>query len=404
MWFNNMKIGIVTTWYERGAAYVSKAYADLLSTSHDIYIYVRDGEYDRSSETWGSNKYDVTHGWKLHSSDIHFGHIQKWIKRNELDILFFNEQRDFGIILKIKEKFPNIVIGSYIDYYTQDMIGKFRYYDFVICNTKRHYSVFKDITDCFYVPWGCDTSVFTPIGRKKNDQIVFFHSVGMSMRKGTKVLIDTFINYELYRKSKLVVHTQIDIYKVTGYKFDELKQYGIEVIEKTVGAPGLYTLGDVYVYPTTLDGLGLTIYEALASGMPVITTDYPPMNEIVNELVGRLVKVERTYTRSDAYYWPLTDVEANSLYEGMNYYIENFSSIEKLQNEARDYAVERLEWKNRERQIKDIFETVKVKIQNDNIKEEIKKLQRESANQVLMDMFAIMPDWIEYIVKKRLNG
>jgi len=53
----------------------------------------------------------------------------------------------------------------------------------------------------------------------------------------------------------------------------------------------LYYLGDVYVYPTTLDGLGLTVYEALASGLPVIATDVAPMNEIITEDNGKLVKV-----------------------------------------------------------------------------------------------------------------
>ena len=66
----------------------------------------------------------------------------------------------------------------------------------------------------------------------------------------------------------------------------------IEFIEKTVSAPGLYFRGDVYLYPTRLEGIGLTICEALASGLPVITTNDAPMNEfVIDGETGYLVDV-----------------------------------------------------------------------------------------------------------------
>lgn len=114
----------------------------------------------------------------------------------------------------------------------------------------------------------------------------------MSSRKGTDILIDAFIDGKLYEKSVLVIHTQIPVERVCKYDKLHLEKYGIQIIEKTVTAPGLYYLGDVYVYPTRLDGLGLTMYEALASGLPVITSDFPPMNEAVNCNIGRLVKIK----------------------------------------------------------------------------------------------------------------
>ena len=39
-----MKIGIVTTWFERGAAYVSRQFKQILEKEHDVYIYARGGE------------------------------------------------------------------------------------------------------------------------------------------------------------------------------------------------------------------------------------------------------------------------------------------------------------------------------------------------------------------------
>ena len=37
-------IGIVTTWFERGAAYVSRAYRDALDSAFEVQIYARGGE------------------------------------------------------------------------------------------------------------------------------------------------------------------------------------------------------------------------------------------------------------------------------------------------------------------------------------------------------------------------
>ena len=38
------KIGIVTTWFERGAAYVSKQFKETLEKEYEVFIYARGGE------------------------------------------------------------------------------------------------------------------------------------------------------------------------------------------------------------------------------------------------------------------------------------------------------------------------------------------------------------------------
>ena len=57
-----MNIGIISTWFDRGAAFVSKAYMDVLSQEHQVFIYARGGEqyakgdpnWDFENVTWGS--------------------------------------------------------------------------------------------------------------------------------------------------------------------------------------------------------------------------------------------------------------------------------------------------------------------------------------------------------------
>ena len=43
----------------------------------------------------------------------------------------------------------------------------------------------------------------------------------------------------------------------------------------------LFASADVCVAPSRWEGLGLHLYEAMALGLPVITNDNPPMNEVI---------------------------------------------------------------------------------------------------------------------------
>ncbi len=72
-------------------------------------------------------------------------------------------------------------------------------------------------------------------------------------------------------------------------------------------------MGDVYVYPTRLEGIGLTIAEAMAAGLPVIIPDEQPMNEFVYDDYPLLVGIESEGTRDDGYFWPEIEVSTTSL-------------------------------------------------------------------------------------------
>lgn len=391
-----MNIGFVSTWFERGAAYVTKQYIDALKENNNVFVYARGGkEYGKGNPIWDLPY--VTWGLKLNGTNINFKHIKRWIIKNKLDVIFFNEQHEPQIIAQLKLNMPHIKIGSYIDYYKEDTVEDFLAYDFLICNTKRHYSVFKDHPQIFFVPWGVDINTFRPKKYEKK-KITFFHSVGMSKRKGTSLLIDAFIKGELYKRSDLIIHSQIDLFASFGYEINNLKQFNIHVIEETVTAPGLYHLGDVYVYPTTLDGLGLTVFEALACGLPVITTNYEPMNEVINENNGYLVDVEKVYSRSDGYYWPLSICNMDSLISGMKHYIEHQNELPMMRNLIRLDTENNLNWESRFSQINDIFHNVKILEHN---REFLLKIYNKKDHKIGIREFIVefAPDQIKHLIK-----
>ena len=339
-----LNIGIVTTWFERGAAYVSKAYLDTLSRQHNVFIYARGGEaYARADSHW--DKDYVTWGQRVRIGVPNFvawNEFRNWVTQYHLDVVIFNEQQSWDIILRSLRL--DILIGAYVDYYTRDTVPFFWLYDFLLCNTRRHYSVFKNHPQALSIPWGTDCTVFDGTYQPVSEaSLMFFHSCGGSYhRKGTDLLVRAF--QRVHGDARLVIHSQ------GSMKHNSLIEFAnqdprIEVIEKEVSAPGLYHLGDVYVYPSRLEGIGLTMAEALASGLPVITTDNAPMNEfVVHGLNGRLVPAEKFQRRADDYYWEESICSEEALAQAMQYYVDHRQQLAEFKLQARQYAEEHLDW------------------------------------------------------------
>lgn len=353
-----MNIGIVTTWFERGAAYVSKAYmAALQQQGHTVHIFARGGEeyaigdplWDLPNVTWGKRYKPLGRISRFDGLYISMIQLVHWLQNKCIDVIIFNEEHSYYIIRRVCKL--GYTVGAYIDYYKKDNVQHFREYDFLLCNTKRHYDVFQHFPGCLFIPWGTDINLFKPknseygVGEKHN--VVFFHSAGfggVNNRKGTDLVVKAFQSVK--GNAKLILHSQVPLLK---YGTDTLEVVGndsrIEFIEQTIPAPGLYHLGDVFVYPSRLEGIGLCVPEALACGLPVITTDNAPMNEFVeNEVNGLLVSVKETRMRGDGYYWPEKIPDVDDLANKMQTYVDDKDLLSRHKRQARETAETKLDW------------------------------------------------------------
>ncbi|MBU1311263.1 MAG: glycosyltransferase, partial [Gammaproteobacteria bacterium] len=228
----------------------------------------------------------------------------------------------------------------------------FALYDFLICNTLKHRSVFAWHPQCLFIPWGTDTSLYQPKAEPTAQPggVTFFHSAGMSpYRKGTDLLLQAFAL--LTGDAKLYLHSQVPLKtafpQLTDNIDELLAKQQLFIHEGTVAAPGLYTKGDVYVYPSRLDGIGLTILEAASAGLPVIVPDYGPMNEFVAaDINGRTVAIDKLWARWDGYYWPQCEVNIAALAAAMQSYVDNASSMPQYARQARQYAEKHFNWQH----------------------------------------------------------
>jgi len=395
-----MKIGIVTNWYPSGAGYVSKAYFESLSRDHEVFIYARGGEIMKHDPSWDQN---YVYWAPYHPNGIRIGNLVKWIKKQKPDIIFFNEQRFWKPVYVAKKL--GVLTGAYIDYYKQNTVKAFSLYDFLICNTKRHYSVFSWHNNSFYVPWGTYIEKFKPVKRPSR-KLTFIHSIGWQGRstldrRGTLLLLKAF--EKILKDCTLLIYSQKKLEDCLPEIQDAVKHDDrISFIYGTFD-PVPYTDGDVFIYPSRLEGIGLTLPEALSSGLPAITTDAPPMNEFVKDGInGTLIKVNQLLGRKDGYYWPESISNIESLVQAMENYFDD--EVLLLQGTmAREIAEIELDWRKNEDYLNKIFSEAaqnKISLTPDLI-QIADQLDDEMAPSLLLRSKYLIYDFIKMIFNKR---
>jgi hypothetical protein len=79
------------------------------------------------------------------------------------------------------------------------------------------------------------------------------------------------------------------------------------------------------------------------------------MSEVIDSSIGKLIKVNRFISRSDGYYWPQSVVDEDNLILQMKFYINNPGQVLIQSKTARDVAVKKFNWFDREQMVNDIF-------------------------------------------------
>lgn len=341
-----MRVGIVTEWFERGSAYVSKEYErQLLASGAEVFIYSRAEHVRINQKPWvGQHVHFGKYSGYPAPKAVDRKDFLQWLEKIRPDIVIFNEQQWIQPIRWVHAL--GIPAVAYVDYYTRRSIREFSLYDGLICNTKRHMQAMGAFNNKLFIPWGTNVQVFKP----RSDFLEvsdFFHSYGWGPeRKGTDlVILALMLLPETY---SLTLHGQVSLraaFPQLKNEIDKLEREGrVRIIERTETAPGLYHMGRVYVYPSRLDGLGLTVAEALSCGLPIVVTEEPPMSEFASAPFSKMVQVESYRERSDGYYWPEANVNVKDLARQMKVAadnaLEDWSSTSRA---VRDWSVEHLD-------------------------------------------------------------
>jgi glycosyltransferase-like protein len=178
--------------------------------------------------------------------------------------------------------------------------------------------------DAIQVPNGVDTQHFGPRGEARDARVrerlgitgapVFLSVGGVEARKNTLCTLNAFL--QLRRRlphAQLVIAGGASLLDHHDYRqaFDSVvRDRGVEsgpgralLLTGTVpdaDMPALYRSADALVFPSLLEGFGLVVLEAMASGVPAIVSRLAPFVEYLSDGDCLWVDPRDTYSVADA--------------------------------------------------------------------------------------------------------
>jgi glycosyltransferase involved in cell wall biosynthesis len=138
------------------------------------------------------------------------------------------------------------------------------------------------------IPFGVDISKFKPIDNK-NDKFRVAFSGNVNNRKGVKYLVKAWKELNL-ENSELNFYGRV--YPEVLKYFKDSKKYNIN-LRGFVNIKEELPKNDLYVFPSLMEGSSKSVYEAMACGMPVITT-YNAGSIVLDGIDGYIVPVQDT--------------------------------------------------------------------------------------------------------------
>ena len=269
---------------------------------------------------------DVFHGWNNHSlislRKAKAKNAKIFIERASSHILGYKElvAEEYGRFGVNAEAVERGVVRKCLQEYEEC--------DYVLVPSEFAYESFMerkfDKEKLIKIPFGVDSGRFRPM--KKKDSVFRVLFVGqVIMRKGLQYLLEAFSELNL-KNAELVVKgkVQAEMRGIVG-RYGKLRN--LRLTSWVEDLPRLYSSASVFVLPSIEEGSALVTYEAMASGLPVITT--PNAGSVVRD--GK-----------DGFIIPVRDVE--SLKESILYFYNNSQEAEKMGRNARK-NVEKYTWK-----------------------------------------------------------
>lgn len=148
--------------------------------------------------------------------------------------------------------------------------------DLWLCPSKLDYDIFKaEGRNVAYLPIPVDRTKIPFKLRTKAETFVFNNGHGGSIgRNSAREMLEAIARVPESTGAKFLIRSQVALDSMINMPHMKF-QFGETPKEQ------LFSEGDVFVFPHKFDGLSLPIQEAIAAGMPVITTDFFPFNDML---------------------------------------------------------------------------------------------------------------------------
>jgi 1,2-diacylglycerol 3-alpha-glucosyltransferase len=225
--------------------------------------------------------------------EVPWPEYEAWSEANSPDIVFFDQNYQFDEIARLRHAGIRTV-GRFVweTFSPSHVRAATEAMDVIYSLTRAERERYAGFgIDSPLIPWGCHPELLAVEPRRDPAVVNLFYPGGfMSARKPFEAVLEAFRDSGDPRL-RLAFKAQVPR---GGRKVRRLarKDDRIEVISDDLDTRdyyGLFSSCDVCLAPSRWEGLGLHLYEATAFGMPIITNDNPPMNELVADGVNGLL-------------------------------------------------------------------------------------------------------------------
>ncbi len=291
------RVGIVTKWFNRGQAFVSRYVRDALEArGHETFILARPtkdkgpmaAHVDRTG-VWDQPGVTEASDW-----EVPFEEYVSWIEQNSIEVVHWDNSYQHDEIRRLRERGVRTV-GRFVweMFSPADAAPAKDAYDVLYSMTRCEQRRYAELgIESPYVPWGLHRELLDVPVERGDDGLVRFYFPGalLGPRKPHKEVVEAFRaargdNLRLIFKAQLERRMN---YLTKAAEEDPRIELVVDDMETSEHLK-LFASCDVCLGPSRWEGLGLFLYEAVAFGMPQITNDSPPMNEIVADGVNGIL-------------------------------------------------------------------------------------------------------------------
>jgi 1,2-diacylglycerol 3-alpha-glucosyltransferase len=294
-----MRVGIVTKWFASGQAVVSRQIRSALDElGHETFVLAKQGKGPRAGlERVDDPVWDqpgVTHSAE---ADIPEAEYLGWVRDNGIEAILCDQNDQFAEIAAVRRAGVR-TIGRFVweSFAPEDAEPARDAYDVVYSFTRAEQERYRTLgIDSPLLTWGCHPELIeiadeqrATSNEQRADEVRFYVPGSfMGKRKPFPEIVEAFVRAADPRL-RLLIRGQVD--RKAGRlerAADGDERVVIELEDRPTDAHlRQFASCDVCLSPSRWEGLGLPLYEAVAFGMPSITNDSPPMNEIVADGVN----------------------------------------------------------------------------------------------------------------------
>ena len=286
-----LRVGIVAWWFNRGQAVVARQLRSALEAlGHETFVLARPTKgkkLDLASMSRGGDVWDQPGVTPASKFKVPMREYEEWISENGIEVVFFDQNYQFGEISALRRRGVRTVGRFVWESFSAEHAGPaLEAFDVIYSVTRCEQERYRTLgIESPYVAWGCHPDLFEITPRRDPARTTFHYNAGViSKRKPYREVVEAFALTD-DPNLRLVFKAQLE--RQTEY-LDRAAEHDPRIEVVLADLPNaehlqLFADSDVCLAPSRWEGLGVHLYEALAFGMPIITNDAPPMNELVED-------------------------------------------------------------------------------------------------------------------------